>query len=120
MNKKGNKTSLKVLDDQDYKPERSKSLTNSLSRSASMVKGELNEGESDSDTQEVQGAAANFLGKSFNSPSEALNALVESVVQRFDDDSEEQEEMREFLHAVLESDPELAEEILAGAEIRKS
>lgn len=114
------KTSLKVLDQQDYKAGPSRGLTNSLSRSANIVRGELREEGIASSTEQVQGAAANFIGKSFNSPSEALNALVESVVQRFDDDSEEQEEMREFLHALLESDPELAEEILAGAEIRNN
>jgi hypothetical protein len=119
MNKKG-KISLKILDEQDLKPGRRKSLTNSLSRSASMVRGGLKEEGHNSGIEGVHGAASNFIGKSFNSPSEALNALVESVVKRFDDDSEEQDEMREFLYALLESDPELAEEILAGIEIQDS
>jgi hypothetical protein len=119
MNKK-DKKSLKILDEQDLKPGRRSSLNNSLSRSAIMVREGLKEEGPNSGIEGVQGAASNFIGKSFNSPSEALNALVESVVKRFDDDSEEQDEMREFLYALLETDPELADEILAGVEIQDS
>jgi hypothetical protein len=55
----------------------------------------------------------------FSSEEQALEVLVSQVVSRFEEDPEEQVEMREFLNVILETDPELRNEILSGVTIRR-
>jgi hypothetical protein len=90
------------------------------------AKGQL--GNSPSRTSEPQPVAqesarsviAEGFGKQvFSSEEQALDVLVSQVVSRYEDDPEEQEEMKQFLHTILETDPVLRGEILSGATIRR-
>jgi hypothetical protein len=65
------------------------------------------------------GVAENFGRQVFSSEEQALEMLVDQVVERYEDDPEEQDEMRRFLNTVLETDPVLRSEILSGAVIRR-
>lgn len=60
-----------------------------------------------------------FLGQTFESEDSAINFLVGSVVNRLGADTPEGADMQDFLDMVLESDPSLREELLAGVSIRK-
>jgi hypothetical protein len=55
----------------------------------------------------------------YSSEEQALGVLLESVMGHLADAPESQEEMREFLSMVLDTDPVLKEEILQGVTIRK-
>jgi len=60
-----------------------------------------------------------FAKQVFSSEEQALELLVSQVVSRYEDDPQEQAEMRKFLQSVLETDPVLRSEILSGATIRR-
>jgi hypothetical protein len=71
-------------------------------------------------TQIGRSGVAEAFGKQvFSSEEQALEMLVDQVVERYEDDPEEQDEMRRFLNTVLETDPVLRSEILSGAVIRR-
>jgi hypothetical protein len=55
----------------------------------------------------------------FSSEEQAIETLLSNVVSRFSDDPSERADMADFLEMILETDPGLREEILAGATIRK-
>jgi len=55
----------------------------------------------------------------YSSEEQALEVLLESVVGRLADAPESQQEMREFLSMILDTDPVLKEEILQATTIRK-
>jgi hypothetical protein len=55
----------------------------------------------------------------FSSEEQVLEVLVSQVVSRYEDDPGEQAEMKEFLHTILETDPDLRSQILSGATIRR-
>lgn len=106
MNKK--RSSLKVLPESEV--EVKGRLVNSPSRSLEQPAQER------SDSSPVSEA---FAQQVYGSEQEALELLVKQVVSRYEEDPEEQAEMREFLNTVLETDPALRSEILAGALIRR-
>jgi len=54
----------------------------------------------------------------FGSENEAFGFLVESIVGKLDDDPEQQAEMKKFLELLLETDPELRDEIKRTVSIR--
>jgi hypothetical protein len=60
-----------------------------------------------------------FQGQTFESEDSAINFLLKSVVSRLGIDTPEGADMQDFLDMVLESDPMLREELLAGVSIRK-
>ncbi len=70
--------------------------------------------------ESVRSSIAEGLGAQvFSSEEQALEVLVSQVVSRYEDDPEEQAEMKEFLNTILETDPVLRSEILSGATIRR-
>lgn len=106
MSKK--RSNLKVLNVTE--PARKGQLVNSPSRSADQSVG----------SESTRSSLAETLGTQvFSSEEQALEVLVSQVVSRFEDDPEEQAEMREFLNTILETDPILRSEILSGATIRR-
>jgi hypothetical protein len=106
MNKK--RSNLKILPNPDTVSKGR--LVNAPSRSAEPLEA----------AQPTQSALAQSFGTQvFSSEEQALEVLVSQVVSRFEDDPEEQAEMREFLNTILETDPVLRSEILAGATIRR-
>lgn len=71
-------------------------------------------------SQSTQNALRQSFGTQiFSSEEQALEVLIAQVVSRYEDDPSEQAEMREFLSTVLDTDPVLRSEILAGATIRR-
>ena len=108
MSKK--RSSLKVVADAS-EPITKGQLVNSPSRSAEQ------QGVA---AEPTRSALAQTLGTQvFSSEEQALEVLVAQVVSRFEDDPEEQAEMREFLNTILDTDPVLRSEILSGATIRR-
>jgi hypothetical protein len=104
----GKKSNLKVLTTSESAGKRQ--LVNSPSQTAEPV----------AIGQSTRSALAQSFGAQvFSSEEQALEALVSQVVSRFEDDPEEQAEMREFLNDVLATDPVLRNEILSGATIRR-
>jgi hypothetical protein len=106
-----------------FKPERSKEETktkrmieNAPSTSTTPKAHVGNESELLSG-QDAQGDP--FGGQVFDSEEGAINFLLESVVRRLGSDTPEGADMHDFLDMVLESDPTLRDELLAGATIRK-
>jgi hypothetical protein len=55
----------------------------------------------------------------YSSDAQALEVLVRSIVGKVSDSPEGEREMAEFLHTVLDTDPTLRQEILAGISVRK-
>ena len=55
----------------------------------------------------------------FISEGQALSFLVENIVDKLGEGSDDRSQMHEFLQVLLESDPLLREEILAGISVRK-
>jgi hypothetical protein len=55
----------------------------------------------------------------FSSEDQALSFLVENIVDKLGEASEDRSQMQEFLKLLLESDPLLREEILAGISVIK-
>jgi hypothetical protein len=55
----------------------------------------------------------------FSSEDQALSFLVENIVDKLGEGSDDRSQMHEFLQLLLESDPVLREEILAGVCVRK-
>ena len=106
MSKK--KTNLKVI--QQAEVAAKGRLFNAPSRSAEAPHGEAT-------TRSP--IAQSFAKQVFSSEEQALEVLLEQVVSRYEQDPEEQAEMRKFLSTVLETDPDLRSEILAGAVIRQ-
>ncbi len=106
-----------------FKPERSNEETK--------TKRVIDNAPSASTTSEAQGRDASeslsgqdtqgdpFGGQVFESEEGAINFLLESVVRRLGSDTPEGADMHDFLDMVLESDPTLRDELLAGATIRK-
>jgi len=108
MSKK--RSSLKIVEEVS-KPARKGQLVNSPSQSAE---------QQDGSASPTRSMLAQTLGTQvFSSEEQALEVLVAQVVSRFEDDPEEQAEMREFLNTVLDTDPVLRSEILSGATIRR-
>ena len=60
-----------------------------------------------------------FQGHTFESEDSAIEFLLSSVVSRLGVGTPEGADMQDFLDMVLQSDPSLREELLAGARIRK-
>lgn len=108
MSKK--RSSLKVV---EYvsNPARKGQLVNTLSQSLA---------QQDVAAEPTRSTLVQTLGTQvFSSEEQALEVLVSQVVSRFEDDPEEQAEMREFLNTILDTDPVLRSEILSGATIRR-
>jgi hypothetical protein len=55
----------------------------------------------------------------FSSEDQALSFLVENIVNKLEEGSNDRSQMHDFLKLLLESDPLLREEILAGVTVRK-
>ena len=55
----------------------------------------------------------------YSSEEQAIEVLLENVVGRMADESQDQREMREFLSVILDTDPTLKQEILQATTIRK-
>jgi len=53
------------------------------------------------------------------SNSDPLNTLVENIVENLSEGGEDRAQMKEFLTLLLDTDPSLGEEILAGISERK-
>ena len=53
------------------------------------------------------------------SNSDTLNTLVENIVENLSEGGEDRVQMKEFLTLLLDTDPSLGEEILAGISERK-
>lgn len=60
-----------------------------------------------------------FQGQTFESEDSAIKFLLGSVVSRLGVGTPEGADMQDFLDMVLQSDPSLREELLAGVRIRK-
>jgi hypothetical protein len=58
-------------------------------------------------------------GQIFSSEEQALSFLLNSVTEKLGDVGLESSQLHEFLSLVLESDPQLREQILSGVSIRK-
>jgi hypothetical protein len=56
----------------------------------------------------------------FSSEEQALDFLLGSIVDKLGDDSVAKAEMADFLTMLLDTDPELKEEVLSGVAIRSS
>jgi len=56
----------------------------------------------------------------FSSEDQAIDFLLGSVVDKLSENPEDRADMADFLGMLLETDPELKEEILANVAIRKS
>ncbi len=56
----------------------------------------------------------------FGSEDQAIDFLLGSVVDKLSDNPDDRADMADFLGMLLETDPELKEEILASVAIRKS
>lgn len=56
----------------------------------------------------------------FSSEDQAIDFLLGSVVDKLSENPEDRADMADFLGMLLETDPELKEEILANVTIRKS
>lgn len=56
----------------------------------------------------------------FSSEEQALEFLLGSVVEKIGDDATAKAEMADFLTMLLDTDPELKDEVLAGVAIRKA
>jgi hypothetical protein len=97
------------------KPEQTQKAAGAISNSPSTTSREATSQEAVIDQQQ----ADPFTGHVFDSEEGAINFLLESVVGRLGADSPEGRDMHDFLDMVLESDPSLREELLAGATIRK-
>jgi hypothetical protein len=72
-----------------------------------------------SDVVEQKMALSAIAGQVFSSEEQALETLLSNVVGRFSDDPSERADMADFLEMILDTDPGLREEILAGTTIRK-
>lgn len=75
---------------------------------------------------QVQDLSANMVvdavesqGQLFSSEGQALELLVGSIVDKLSDGSKDKAEMADFLNLLIDTDPRLREEILAGVTIRK-
>jgi hypothetical protein len=107
MNKK--RSNLKIVT--ESKTKKTRELVNAPNRSANKPPVAQ---------ESVRSAIAEGFGAQvFSSEEQALEVLVSQVVSRYEDDPEEQAEMREFLYDILETDPALRNEILSGATIRR-
>jgi hypothetical protein len=56
----------------------------------------------------------------FSSEEQALDFLLGSIVEKLGDDSTAKSEMADFLAMLLDTDPELKEEVLSGVAIRST
>jgi hypothetical protein len=97
------------------KPEQTPKAAGTISNAQSTTSRETTSNEAVLDQQQ----ADPFTGQVFDSEEGAINFLLDSVVRRLGADSPEGRDMHDFLDMVLESDPSLREELLAGATIRK-
>jgi hypothetical protein len=59
------------------------------------------------------------VGLNAGSSNDALTFLVENIVDNLGEGGEEQTQMRDFLNLLLDTDPTLRDEILAGVSERK-
>lgn len=67
-----------------------------------------------------QSPAQSLIGTQvYSSEEQAIEVLLDNVVGRIADDSQDQREMREFLSVILDTDPTLKQEILQSTTIRK-
>ena len=81
---------------------------------------------SSSSTPEAQSSSVAASGSDeavgrqvYSSEAQALEVLVGSIVSKVSGTPEGEREMAEFLHTILDTDPTLRQEILAGISIRK-
>lgn len=100
-----NKKSVKVSEERAN--ESTRTLVNSVSATTEMH------------TEQNARIGDPFQGQTFESEDSAINFLLNSVVSRLGIDTPEGADMQDFLDMVLESDPMLREELLAGVSIRK-
>ena len=80
--------------------------------------GQAQEAKGASPSQFSQGVLAE-VGQIFSSEEQALSFLLNSVTEKLGDVGLESSQLHEFLSLVLESDPQLREQILSGVSIRK-
>lgn len=87
------------------------SLVNTPSRSATA--------QVQSGSENAAADASDDQRQCFSTEDQALEFLVGNIVEKLGEGSQERAEMADFLNLLLDTDPHLREEILAGVTIRK-
>lgn len=105
------KRSLKIAEELGTEREKKNSVVNTPSRSRDQ---HVQENVARPETRSEE-----LPQQLFSSEEQALEFLVESMVQKLGDSTQEKADMADFLNLLLDTDPMLKEEILSGVNIRK-
>lgn len=81
--------------------------------------GVTNDGIESSMSEAVKALANHMQTRQFNTEEEAINFLISSVTAKLAEDPTTQGQMKEFLELLVETDPELKQEIVHAIKTRE-